>query len=78
MIKQADADANGKLATFNGTFTRIRHLPSKVPYGDFIHNYYRCTGQIGCPEATQPPSRGSRAATGRARGGMVARPIGLK
>jgi hypothetical protein len=82
MIKRADADAdadaNGKLATFNGTFTRIRHLLSKVPYEDFIPNYYRCAGPIDCPEATQPPSRGSRAATGRARGGMVARPIGLK
>ena len=56
MIKRADADAdaNGKLATFNGTFTRIRHLLSKVPYEDFIPNYYRCAGPIGCPEATQP------------------------
>ena len=71
MIKRADADAdaNGKLATFNGTFTRIRHLLSKVPYEDFIPNYYRCAGPIGCPEATQPPSRGSRAAAGRAGSG---------
>ena len=66
MIKRADADANGKLVTFDGPFTRIRHLLSKVPYEDLIPNYYRCAGQIGCPEATQPPSRGSRAAAGRA------------
>jgi hypothetical protein len=78
MIKRADADANGKLVTFDGTFTRIRHLLSKVPYEDYIPNYYRCAGPIGCPEATQPPSRGSRAAAGRARSGVWRAPARLK